>query len=109
MLCREGSGSPGDLLRSLYHSLQAFPVQSRSAAVPDGGTAGQDALNIAAVEVAEDLRRHAKLPQPPQKMQPCWALFTSCVVLSDQVRSSLIWMPIYMKLLSLCSRVYGTL
>lgn len=61
-----GQWSPADLLRSLYRSLQAF-VQSRSAAVTDGDTAGQDALNNAA-EVAEDLRRHAKLPQPPQKI-----------------------------------------
>ena len=72
MLCREWSQwSPGDLFRSLHHSLQVFVVRNRSAAVPDGDTAGQDALNSsAAVEVAEDLRRHAKLPQPPQKMQP---------------------------------------
>ena len=58
---------PGDLLSSLYHSLQAFAVQSRSAAAPDCDTAGQNALNNAVVEVAEDLRRHAKLPQPPQE------------------------------------------
>ena len=60
----------GDLLSSLYHSLQVFAVQSRSAAVPDGDTAGQDALNNAAVEDAENLRQHAKLPQPRQKIQP---------------------------------------
>ena len=67
---QRGQWSPGDLLRSLYHCLQAFVVQSRSAAISDGDTASQDALNNAAVEVAEDLRRHARLPQPPQKIQP---------------------------------------
>ena len=67
---QRGQWTPGDLLSSLYCSLQAFEVHSRSAAVPHGDTGGQDALNNAAVEVAEVLRRHAKLPQPPQKIQP---------------------------------------
>ena len=48
--------SSGDLLFSLYHSLQVFAIQSRGAAMPDSHTSGQDALNSAAVEVAEDLR-----------------------------------------------------
>ena len=53
---QRGQWSPADHLGSLYHSLQ-----SKAAAVPDSDTAGQDALNNAAAEVAEDLRRHAKL------------------------------------------------
>lgn len=32
--------------------------------------AGQDTFDDAAADVAEDLRRHAKLPQPPQRVQP---------------------------------------
>ena len=44
---QRGQWSPGDLLSSLYHTLQAFAVQSRSAAVLDGGAAGQYALNNA--------------------------------------------------------------
>ena len=64
---QRGQWSPADLLCSLYHSLQASVVQSRSAALTDGDTAGQDALDNAA-ELAEDLRRHAELPQPPQKI-----------------------------------------
>ena len=76
-----GQWGPGDLLSSLYRSLQEFVVQSRSAAVPDSHTAGQDALNNGAVEVAEDLRRHAKLPQPPQKVQPLMdSLYQLCDV-----------------------------
>ena len=67
---QRGQWRSGDLLCSLYHSLQSSAVQSRGAAVPDGDTAGQDALNNAAVEVSEDLRRHAKLPQLPQEVQP---------------------------------------
>ena len=67
---QRGQWRPSDRLRSLCNTLQAFAVQSISAAVQDGDTAGQDALNNAAVEVAEDLRRNAKLPQPPQKIQP---------------------------------------
>lgn len=55
---------PGDLPRSLHHSLQAFVVPSRNAAVPHGDAAGQHALNNPAVEVAEDLRQHTKIPQP---------------------------------------------
>ena len=66
---QRGHWSSCDLLCSLYHSLQVFAVQSRSAALPDSDTTSQDALNNAAVEVAEDLRRHAKLPKPPQKIQ----------------------------------------
>ena len=53
---QRGQWSPGDLLSSLYHSLQAFAVHSRSVSLPDGvldgDTAGQDALNSAALEVA---------------------------------------------------------
>ena len=71
---QRGQWSSGDLLCCLYHSLQASAVQGRSAAAPDGDTTGQDALNIAAVEVAEDLRGHAKVPQPPQKIQPLLGL-----------------------------------
>ena len=67
---QRGQWGSDDPLCSLYHSLQSSAVQSRSAAVPDGDTAGQDALNNAAVEVSEDLRRHAKLPQPPQGVPP---------------------------------------
>ena len=40
---QRGQWSPGDLLRSLYHSVQVFAVQSRSDAIPHGD--GQDALN----------------------------------------------------------------
>ena len=67
---QRGQWGSDDPLCSLYHSLQSSAVQSGSAAVPDGDTAGQDALNNGAVEVSEDLRRHAKLPQPPQEVQP---------------------------------------
>jgi len=35
---------------------------------------GQDALNNAAVEIPEDLSRHVKLPEPPQKIQPLLSL-----------------------------------
>ena len=38
---QRGQWSPGDLLSRLYHSLQAFAVQSISAAVPDGDTTAQ--------------------------------------------------------------------
>ena len=44
---QRGPWSPGDLLSSLYHSLQAFVDQSRSTTKPDSDTAGQDALNNA--------------------------------------------------------------
>ena len=66
---QRGQWSPGNLLSSLYHSLQAFADQSRSAAVPDSDTAGQDHRSNASLEVAEDLRKHTKFPQPPQKIQ----------------------------------------
>ena len=55
-ILQRGQWSPGDLLSSPYHSLQAFAVHSRSLSLPDGDTAGQGALNNAAVEVAENLR-----------------------------------------------------
>lgn len=51
---QRGQWSPDDLLSSLYHFLQAFAVHFSSAAIPDSDTAGQDALNKAAVKVAED-------------------------------------------------------
>ena len=41
---QRGQWSSGDLLDSLFQTLQAFAVQSRSAAIPDGDTAIQDAL-----------------------------------------------------------------
>ena len=49
--------------------MEVFVVHSSSAAIPHCDTAGQAALNNAAVEVAEYLRRHAKLPQPSQQIQ----------------------------------------
>lgn len=39
---------------SLHHSLQAFAVNRSNAAVSHSDVAGQDALNHAAAEVAED-------------------------------------------------------
>ena len=78
---QRGQWSPADLFHSRHHSLQEFVVHSRSTAVPDGDIAGQDALNNAAVEVAEDPRRHVKLPQPLQKIQPLLdPLYQLCVV-----------------------------
>lgn len=38
---QRGQRSPDDLLRSLYHSLQAFGVHSSSAAMPCNSAAGQ--------------------------------------------------------------------
>ena len=43
---QRGQWSSDDLLCYLYHSLQAFQVQSRSASVLHGVTAGQDANSI---------------------------------------------------------------
>ena len=58
-------------------------LRSKAEAVPDGGTAGQDYLNNAAVEVGEDLRWHAKLPQPPQNIHLLLDPFTSCLVVFE--------------------------
>ena len=52
---QRGQWSSGDLLDSLYHTLQAFAVQNRSLAAPDGDIAFQDALNNAALELPEGL------------------------------------------------------
>ncbi len=51
---QRGQWSPGHLLRSLYHSLQAFAVHHSRAAVSHGDAAGQDALDNTVVEVAKD-------------------------------------------------------
>ena len=87
---QRGQWGPGDPLSCLYHSLQAFAVHGRSAAVPRADAVGQTALHDTAVEVAEDLCRHAKLPQPPQKIQPLLCFLDQlccvggpCEVLSD--------------------------
>jgi len=53
----------------MIHSLQAFAVHDSGTAVPHSDATGQDALNNAAVEIPEDLSRHAKLPEPSQKIQ----------------------------------------
>lgn len=45
-------------------------VRSSSAAIPYADAAGQDTFDDAAEDVAEDLRQHVKLPQPPQEVQP---------------------------------------
>ena len=71
---QRGDWSPDDPLGCLYHSLQAFAVHDSGTAVPHGDATGQDALNNAAVEIPEDLSRHAKLPEPPQKIQPLLSL-----------------------------------
>lgn len=62
---QRGHWSPNDFFfggGSLHHC-------SISVAVSHGDAAGQDALNHAAVEVAEDLRWHTKLSHPAQKVQ----------------------------------------
>lgn len=48
--------NPGDLFSCLHQSVQAFAAHSSRAAIPPGGAAGQNALNSATVEVAEDLK-----------------------------------------------------
>lgn len=90
--------SPDDLLSSLHNSLQKFAVPHSGVAIPHSDAAGQDALINTAV-VVEDLSRHAKLPQEVQPL--LCAFLTSCVALSVQVRSSLMWIPRYLKLLTL--------
>lgn len=60
---QRGQWCPDDPLSALDHSLQAFAVHGCGAAVPHSDAAGQNALNNAAVEVAEDLAGHPKLPQ----------------------------------------------
>ena len=67
---QRGQWSSGDFLCSFYHSLQACVDHSHIVLPYQMVIWGQDGLNSAAVEVAEDLWRHAKLPQPPQKIQP---------------------------------------
>ncbi len=59
---QRGQWSPDDLLCSLHHSLHTSVVY----AIPHSDAAGQNALNNTAVEVAEDLRWHAK----PWEVQP---------------------------------------
>ena len=46
-------------------------------------------------------RQHVKNKLKKRKYSCYWALLTSCVVLSDQVRSSLMWTPRYLKLCTL--------
>ena len=60
---QRGEWSPDDPLSCLYHSLQAFVVHDSGTAVPHSDATGRDALNNAAVEIPEDLNRHAKLPE----------------------------------------------
>lgn len=41
---QRGQSSPGGLLSSLHHSLEAFAAHSGSAAVPHGDAVGEDGL-----------------------------------------------------------------
>ncbi|KAM9385545.1 transmembrane protein 218 isoform 1-T1 [Pholidichthys leucotaenia] len=52
-----------------FKEIKAFAVQVSGAAVPRSDAVGQDALDDAAVEIVEDPGGHAKLLQPPQKVQ----------------------------------------
>lgn len=67
---QRGQWSSNDLFSSPYHSLQAYVVHSTGVLVPHGDAADQDALDHVAVEVVEDFWQRAKLPQPPQEVQP---------------------------------------
>lgn len=64
-------------LSGLNHSLQATAVCSSGVVVPCCGAIGHSALNQAAVQVAEDPGRHAKLPQSPQEIQPLLSSITT--------------------------------
>lgn len=77
--------SPGDLLRSLHHSLQVFVVVMSSAAIPNSDADGSDDPNNTAVEVAEDLGQRDKLPSPPQEGQLCGVECLSEVLSDAQV------------------------
>lgn len=57
------------MILSAVLTLCRSALHSTSAVVPHGDTAAQAYLNKAAVEVAEDLGEHNKLPQHPQKIQ----------------------------------------
>lgn len=65
MLCKEDIG----VLMIFFFGGGSLHHCSISVAVSHGDAAGQDALNHAAVEVAEDLRWHTKLSHPAQKVQ----------------------------------------
>ena len=52
-----GKGGTGDALGSYHHPLHCFPVRPRAVAIPYCDTVGKDAIDGAAVELHQKLRR----------------------------------------------------
>ena len=105
-----GQWTPGDLLSSLYCSLQAFDIIE--------GLSHNKVIQLvkmlsSTIQLQRLLRISGDMPnflRLLRKNSHCWAIFTSFVMLSEQVRSSLMWMPRYLKLLTFStsnSRMYS--
>ena len=62
-----GERGTGDALGNFHHPLQCLPVGDRAVAIPNCDAVGKDALDGAAVEVHQDLRRQMDLLQSPQE------------------------------------------
>lgn len=90
---QSGRWRPGDLFSAPHHSLRAFAAHCFSAAVPDGTTAGQDALDDAAVIAARSIDDIPNSLSLLKKSFCCWAFLTSCVMFTIQVWSSLMCTP----------------
>ena len=56
-----GECGTDDSLSSFHHALQCFPVRHRAVAIPNCDPVGKDALDGAAVEVHQNLRRQMDL------------------------------------------------
>lgn len=101
---QRGQWCSGDPLGRLNHSLQATAVRNSSVAVPHCNAAGYGGLNHTSVEVAEYPGRHAEFLQPPQEVQPLLGSLDQLCGVNVQVRSSLMWTPRYLKLLTLSTQ-----
>lgn len=90
---QRGQWRPGDLFSAPHHSPRAFAAHRFRAAVPDGTTAGQEALDDAAVIAARNFDDTLNSLSLLKKSRCCWAFLTSCVMFTVQVWSSLMCTP----------------
>ena len=68
-------------------------VGFQAVAIPSGDAASQDGLDVAAVELFEDPRAHAKSFQPPEGKKHCRALFMTVWVCLDHDSLLVMWVP----------------
>ena len=90
-----------DGLGFIHNPLQFLMVLERAGAIPSCDTTGKDAFYGTPVKVGESRSKHAKFPQPPEKIEALVGFLRYSVSVEGPDRLMVIWTPKNLKILTI--------